>query len=211
MKVSEIFYSIQGESTYAGLPFIFVRLAGCNLRCDYCDTPYARDEGREMTVEEVLKGIEQIPCTRLEITGGEPLLQEEVYSLIERSLNRGYTILIETNGSIRLDRVDKRVIKIVDVKTPGSGSGGSFLIDNIEYIDENDEVKFVIGDREDYEWSRDFVKEHLLDKGPAILFSPVFERLRPEELAGWILDDALDVRIQVQLHKLIWGADKRGV
>ncbi len=211
MKVSEIFYSIQGESTYAGLPFIFVRLAGCNLRCNYCDTPYARDEGRDMTVEEVLKEIENIPCRRLEITGGEPLLQEEVYSLIERSLKRDYTILIETNGSIRLDRLDKRVIKIVDVKTPGSGSGGSFLMDNIEWIDDNDEVKFVIGDREDYEWSRDFVKRHLLDKGFVILFSPVFERLRPEELAGWILKDSLDIRMQVQLHKLIWRTDKRGV
>lgn len=205
MKISEIFFSIQGESTYAGLPFVFVRLSGCNLRCNYCDTAYAWEEGDEVTVEEVLRRIGGFPCKYVAITGGEPLLQEEVYTLIDRLLKAQYRVLIETNGSIPLKGVDRRVVKVVDIKTPGSGSGGSFLMENLKYLNPQDEIKFVIGDRKDYEWSKDFVKDYLLEGKVKILFSPVYSRLSKRRLAEWILRDGLNCRLNLQLHKLIWG------
>lgn len=207
MRISEVFYSIQGESTYAGLPFVFVRLAGCNLSCSYCDTEYARKGGMDMTVEEVMERVRAFPCKRVEITGGEPLLQKETYILMERFLREGYRVLLETNGSIDLKDVDGRVVKIVDVKVPGSG--GTFLMKNLSYLTPEDELKFVIGNREDYEWSRRFIRDHGLEERVKILFSPVYGRLTPGDLAGWILEDGLRVRLQIQLHKVIWG-EKRG-
>ena len=204
MRVSEIFYSIQGESTYAGLPFVFVRLAGCNLNCNYCDTRYAREEGEEMTVDGVVERIRAFPSRWVEITGGEPLLQEETRLLMDRLLEEGYRVLLETNGSVDLRGVDRRVVKIVDVKTPGSGSGGSFLLDNLSCLHRKDELKFVVSDRRDYEWSRRFIVEHRLVGRVEILFSPVHGRLAPSILAGWILEDGLGVRFQIQLHKAIW-------
>ncbi len=209
MRVSEIFYSIQGESTRAGLPCIFVRLSGCNLSCSYCDTTYAREEGMEMDMEEVLQRIRSFPSKRVEITGGEPLLQEETPRLLVRLLDEGYEVLLETNGSVDLRGVDRRVIKIVDVKTPGSGSGGTFLLGNLSYLNPWDEVKFVIGDRRDYEWSKGFIEEHSLRGRVKILLSPVHGRLDPSLLAEWILRDGLDVCLQIQIHKVIWG-EKRG-
>jgi len=212
MKVSEVFFSIQGESTYAGLPCIFIRLSGCNLRCLWCDTPYAQDmeEGYDLSIEDILKEIKRFRCHLVEITGGEPLIQEETISLINRLLASGYTVLLETNGSAPLSDIDPLVVKVIDVKCPGSGQGGGFLMGNLDFITQRDEVKFVIKDRGDYEFARGFVEERLQGKTDKILFSPAHPEMNPEELARWILEDGLKVRIQPQIHKYIFG-DRRGV
>ena len=212
LNISEIFCSIQGESTYAGLPCIFIRLAGCNLRCDYCDTTYSFESDISLSTNDIITKVKEYdPIKLVEITGGEPLLQPEVYQLIE-SLNKdGYTILLETNGSISLKNVPEYVIKIVDVKCPGSSEENSFLLENLEYINkEKDEIKFVLSDNFDYNWAKDFVMKYNL-KDYEILFSPVSEKLEPQDLAKWIIDDKLPVRMQLQLHKIIWDKDKRGV
>ncbi|MBI5286238.1 MAG: radical SAM protein [Deltaproteobacteria bacterium] len=204
MKVSEIFFSIQGESTFTGLPCIFIRLAGCNLRCAYCDTTYAQtfEEGYELAIDDILKEIKKFRCRLVEVTGGEPLIQEETRFLLDRLLGLGYTVLLETNGSVSLKDVNPGVIKVVDVKCPGSGQGGSFLMDNLKSITPADEVKFVIMDRRDYEFARDFI---LKIQNSQILFSPAHPRMNPEELARWILKDGLEVRLQPQMHRYIWG------
>ena len=211
MKVNEIFFSIQGESTYAGLPFVFVRLSGCNLRCNYCDTEYVRDEGIEMTMDAVLEKLCKFPCKRVEITGGEPLLQDETFPFAELLLNAGYKVLLETNGSRLLKGLDREIVKVVDVKTPESGCGGSFLMENLKYLNPQDEVKFVIGGIEDYRWSKMFVEDNIPGNGVKVLFSPVFGRFSSEELVSLILKDGLDVRFQLQLHKVVWEDGKRGV
>lgn len=212
MKVSEVFFSIQGESTYAGLPCIFIRLSGCNLRCLWCDTPYAQDmeEGYDLSIEDILKEIRKFRCHLVEITGGEPLIQGETRSLINRLMASGYTVLLETNGSVSLKDIDPLVTKVVDVKCPGTGQGGSFLMENLDFITPGDEIKFVIRDRGDYEFARRFVEERLRGKADKILFSPAHPEMNPEELARWILEDGLKVRLQPQIHKYIWG-DRRGV
>lgn len=212
MRVSEVFFSIQGESTHAGLPCIFVRLSGCNLRCLWCDTPYAQDMegGYDLSIEDILKEIRKFRCHLVEITGGEPLIQEGTRPLINRLMVSGYTVLLETNGSVSLKDIDPLVTKVVDVKCPGSGQGGSFLMENLDFITPRDEIKFVIRDRGDYEFARGFVEERLHGKADKILFSPAHPEMNPEELARWILEDGLKVRLQPQIHKYIWG-DRRGV
>lgn len=211
MKVCEIFASIQGESTYAGLPCVYVRMTGCNLRCAYCDTAYAYEEGAEMSEDEIFVRVNSYGSNLVEITGGEPLLQRGVFKLIERLLDNGFKVLIETNGTISIKDVDERAVIIMDVKTPASGMSGKMDMLNLESLKPHDEVKFVIAGREDYEWSKDFIMDNgLLDKCK-ILFSPVYGVLPPENLAGWIIDDKLPVRLNLQMHKYIYGADKKGV
>ena len=212
LKISEIFCSIQGESTYAGLPCIFIRLAGCNLRCDYCDTTYSYESDITLSTNDIITKVKEYdPVKLVEITGGEPLLQLEVYQLISSLHENGYTILLETNGSISLKEIPEYVIKIVDVKCPGSGEENSFLIENLEFINkEKDEIKFVLTNNFDYNWAKDFVmKYNLIDY--EILFSPVSDKLNPQDLAKWIIEDKLTVRMQLQLHKIIWDKDRRGV
>ena len=212
LSISEIFCSIQGESTYAGLPCIFIRLAGCNLRCDYCDTTYSYESGINLSIDDIITKVKEYdPVKLVEITGGEPLLQPEVYQLINSLNENEYTILLETNGSISLKNIPEYVIKIVDVKCPGSGEENSFLIENLEYINkEIDEIKFVLSNNFDYNWAKDFVIKYKLNDFE-ILFSPVSEKLEPQDLAKWIIKDKLPVRMQLQLHKIIWDKDKRGV
>lgn len=211
LQVNEIFYSVQGESTYAGRPCVFVRLTGCNLRCRWCDTAYAFYDGETLTVEQVLERVRVYKCPLVEITGGEPLLQDEVHSLIDRLLREGYEVLIETGGSLDVGRLDPRVIKILDLKAPGSEMDRLNNLDNLQYLDQNDQVKFVVADRRDYEWAKQMMAEHALAEKAQVLFSPVFGELHPRELAEWILADQLPARLQIQLHKYLWDPDRRGV
>jgi len=219
MQVTEIFRSIQGESTYAGLPCIFVRLTGCNLRCVWCDTAYAFHGGKPMSVEEVMgvvRGFSESGGERrvnlVEITGGEPLLQKEVVPLMERLLADGYRVLVETSGERYIGNLPSEVIRIVDVKCPGSGEGGTFCTENVAVLTPKDQLKFVLVDRRDYEWGRDFLRQHVLEsKVESVIFSPAFQTLEPKTLAEWILEDGLPVRLGLQLHKFIWHPDIRGV
>lgn len=211
LTVNEIFHSIQGESTRAGQPCVFVRLTACDLRCTWCDTPYAFHEGRKMSVEEVLQAVDEYACPLVEVTGGEPLLQDDVYSLMERLLHGGHIVMLETGGHRLIDRVPRAVVKIVDVKCPGSGEAEKNEWRNLELLAPHDEVKFVIADRADYEFARDVVLWKMPSNPAAILFSPVHGRLDPKALAEWVLSDRLPVRLQVQLHKFIWHASTRGV
>jgi 7-carboxy-7-deazaguanine synthase len=211
LQVNEIFYSIQGESTFTGQPCVFVRLTGCNLRCRWCDTAYAFYDGEMLTVEQVLEQVRAYKCPLVEITGGEPLLQDEVHSLIDRLLLEGYEVLVETGGSLDVGRLDPRVVKILDLKAPGSGMDRLNNLDNLQYLDRKDQVKFVVADRGDYEWAKQIMAEHALAEKAQILFSPVFGELHPRELAEWILADRLPARLQIQLHKYLWDPDQRGV
>ena len=212
MTVNEIFYSIQGESDHAGRPCVFVRLSGCDLRCVWCDTPYAFPEGRAMEVTEIIEEVERYRCDLVEITGGEPLLQEDVYPMMDRLTAAGATVLLETGGHVDVGRVPDAVVKVMDVKCPGSGEEGRLVWDNLARLTARDQVKFVIADRVDYEFARDIVKRHTLEtRCGAVLFSPVHDVLSPARLAEWVLQDHLRVRIQVQLHKYLWGAETRGV
>ncbi len=211
MRVTEIFHSIQGESTYAGLPCTFVRLTGCNLRCTYCDTSYAFSGGEELSMDEVASRVKRFGGKLLEITGGEPLLQSEVYPFSERMLESGYRVLIETGGSLDISRLDPRIIRIMDIKTPGSGHQHANRWENIDHLKPGDEVKFVICDRNDFEWSAGVIERYRLNRGVTVLFSPEFERCHPRQLAEWILKARIDVRMQVQLHKYIWNPEMRGV
>lgn len=209
IKVNEIFKSIQGESTYAGLPCTFVRLSGCNLKCAYCDTNYARYDGKELSDNEIISKIEEYGAKLVEFTGGEPLLQADTPPLIKTLLDKGYTVLIETNGSICIGCLDDRLRIIMDVKTPGSGMSKRINYKNFLLLKKTDELKFVILDESDYIWARDFIAEHrLLDKFENILFSPAYGMLEPKALATWILKDKLAVRFQLQLHKYIWAQDE---
>lgn len=209
MRICEIFSSIQGESSYAGLPCTFIRLSGCNLRCSYCDTTYAYEEGFEMSVKEVIEVVRNKGLHLVEITGGEPLLQKETYSLIDSLINEGYTVLIETNGSISLNNINKGAVIIMDIKTPGSGMSSEMMLSNISFLKPIDEIKFVLCDRLDYEWAKDFINTHSL-RSYKILFSPAFGMLDPETLSRWIIDDRLNVRLNLQLHKYIFKSS-RGV
>jgi 7-carboxy-7-deazaguanine synthase len=212
LTINEIFYSIQGESTYAGKPCVFVRLTGCDLRCSWCDTPYAFSEGQKMSVDAVLQQVDQYGSPLVEVTGGEPLLQEDVYPLMERLLESGRTVLLETGGQIDVSRVPLAVVKVMDVKCPASGESHRNEWGNIDRLGSRDQVKFVIKDRGDYDFARDLVVRHALDRRcAAILFSPVHDVLEPKALSEWILEDRLPVRLQLQIHKHIWGANVRGV
>jgi len=210
MRVNEIFMSIQGESTYAGLPCVFIRLAGCNLDCSWCDTPYARGgEGSvELSVDEVMAEAGKYNCNLVELTGGEPMLQREAPLLASRLLDEGYTVLLETNGSVPLAPLDDRVVKIIDFKCPSSGHAGSFLMENLAHIGPVDEVKFVIADERDYESAKAFVEERVRGATDKILFAPVAPGLEAKKLAEWILRDALRVRLQLQLHRYIWDGER---
>jgi len=212
LTISEIFHSIQGESTYAGAPCVFVRLTGCDLRCTWCDTPYAFAEGRGMAVDEVVEAVAAFGCALVEITGGEPLLQDDVYPLMTALIDRGMTVLLETGGHVSVDRVPPGVVKILDVKCPGSGESGRNHWPNLDLLQPADQVKFVIADRADYEFASKVAARHALaGRCAAVLFSPVHGVLVPAELAAWILKDRLPVRLQLQVHKLVWGAHARGV
>lgn len=218
LKINEIFYSIQGESSMNGLPCVFIRLTYCNLRCSYCDTEYAFYEGRDMSVDEIINGVESYGCKLVEITGGEPLVQENVHKLINILCDRDFSVMLETGGSLTIEPVDKRVKIIMDLKTPSSGmsdkSGalpGKNLYDNIKFLKPADEVKFVIGDRRDYDWSKEIIIKYDLLNKVRVLFAPVFDSLQNLNLASWILEDKLNVRFQIQLHKYIWHPETRGV
>ncbi|HXZ80302.1 MAG TPA: radical SAM protein [Terriglobales bacterium] len=226
MLITEIYRSIQGESSFAGMPCTFVRLTGCNLRCSWCDSEYTFTGGQQMSVEEVEQRVLNLAPTGLvEITGGEPLLQErEVVPLIERLVGRGYTILLETSGERSLEKVPPAVHIIADVKCPGSAEGGSFRMENLRFLDANDEIKFVLADRADYEYARDFTRRHGLEqKVGSVIFSPAFRKdasgdrdtshclLDPRELAEWIVEDGLEVRLGLQIHKFIWDPATKGV
>ncbi len=212
LVVNEIFYSIQGESSYAGLPCIFVRLTGCNLRCTYCDTRYAFDQGRPMTLEQIEHQLRLHRCSLVEITGGEPLLQKETPELVRRLLDCGYRVLLETNGSLDISQVDSRCIRIMDVKCPSSGEVEQNDLENLHRLTPADEIKFVLGDRHDYEWAREIIRRvGPALRGTTILLSAIANELDRATLARWILEDSLEVRLQVQLHKIIWDPNARGV
>lgn len=212
LHVSEIFRSIQGESTWAGLTCTFVRLAGCNLRCAWCDTSYGWEGGTPMPLDDVLFTVEQLPGRLVEITGGEPLLQETCPVFAARLLNSGYTVLCETNGSLPIDRLPAGVVRIMDVKCPASGMVDRTDWSNMGRLTRQDEVKFVLADRDDYLWAKDVVNKYdLAARTQAVLMAPVFGRLAADALAKWLLEDRLNVRLQIQLHKVIWGPERRGV
>jgi 7-carboxy-7-deazaguanine synthase len=212
LSVNEIYYSIQGESTWAGRPCVFVRLAFCDLRCSYCDTEYAFYEGKKQTLKEIVDTIATFRCPLVEITGGEPLLQKNVLALMSILADGGSTVLLETSGAHDISKVDARVHRIMDLKTPGSGEVEKNFWPNIDYLTLRDEVKFVMGSREDYEWSCDKVQRYgLTSRCHAVLFSPIFGRIDPRQIVEWILADRLDVRFQLQMHKFIWSPAQRGV
>jgi len=223
LRINEIFHSIQGESTRAGCPCVFVRLAGCHLRCTYCDTEYAFREGTTRPVEDVVAEACRYPASLVEVTGGEPLLQPAVYPLMTALADRGRTVLVETSGACDISVCDPRVIRILDLKTPGSGEADRNLWSNLDDLRPADEIKFVVTDRADYEWVKARIAEHgLVERTAAVLLSPVFEQpsgleiagrsaLPPADLAAWILSDGLPVRMQLQMHKFIWDPQARGV
>jgi len=212
LTVNEIFYSIQGESTRVGRPCVFVRLTACDLRCSWCDTPYAFHEGAKRSLDEVIAEVERYDCPLVEITGGEPLLQDDVYPLMERLLARGRTVMLETGGHRPITRVPRAVVKIVDVKCPASGEAGRNDWGNLDALAPHDEVKFVIQDRADYEFARDVIGRYdLASRSAAVLVSPVHGVLEPRLLSEWMLADHLPARLQLQLHKYIWSPTTRGV
>ena len=217
LRVTEIFHSIQGESTWAGMPCTFIRLTGCPLRCTWCDTEYAFFGGERMTLDGIIRRVEEIGTPLVEITGGEPLIHRGAFDLAAALLDRGFTVLVETSGAVDVSPLDPRVHKIMDLKCPGSGEVERNLWSNLDQLTARDEIKFVIRDREDYEWARETIRERGLDAKVrdgslrALLFSPVWDTLDFRQLAEWVLKDRLPVRYQIQLHKVIWGANVPGV
>lgn len=211
LNISEIFLSLQGEASRAGQPCVMVRLAGCNLRCAWCDSEYAWAGGESMSLEEILAKVAELDCPRVEVTGGEPLTQPASLELLRQLCEAGYETLLETNGSVDVSLVDPRAVRIVDFKCPSSGQDEQNLWANVDCLRHEDEIKFVIAERADYEYAVSAIRRFdLSDKCP-VLFSPVFGRIPPSELAGWILKDKLDVRLSLQLHKIIWPESERGV
>jgi 7-carboxy-7-deazaguanine synthase len=212
LTVNEIFHSIQGESTHSGRRCVFVRLTACDLRCSWCDTSYAFHEGSKASVEEVVERVKAFECPVVEITGGEPLLQKDVYPLMQRLLAEGLTVMVETGGHLSVEQVPEGVIRVMDVKCPGSGESHRVDWSNLERLRPSDEVKFVIRDRVDYEFAREVAaRHHLAERTAAVLFSPVHGVIEPRALAEWILEDRLPVRLQLQAHKYIWDPATRGV
>jgi 7-carboxy-7-deazaguanine synthase len=210
--INEIFYSIQGESLFSGLPCIFIRLTGCNLRCSYCDTQGAYAEGTSMSIPEILDNISSTSCSLIEVTGGEPLAQKCTPALVDKLIEAGYEVLLETNGTFDIDRINSRCIKIVDIKCPSSGESHQNDLNNLTRLAGRDQIKFVIGDHADYSYARDILNR--LDPSfplGQVLFSPVYGRLSPDRLAQWMLGDSLNVRLHLQLHKFIWPGRDRGV
>jgi 7-carboxy-7-deazaguanine synthase len=213
LTVNEIFYSIQGESSFAGYPCVFVRLTGCNLRCSYCDTRYAYDEGTDMEIPHIMKQVEMLRCPLVEITGGEPLIQQETPYLIHCLLEKGYHVLLETNGSQDISIVDRRCVRILDIKGPSSGEMEKNDFANLDRLTEKDEIKLIIGGRADYDYATkiiEMIRQKASPKNPVHL-SPLFGKMPYETLAGWILEDRLPARLHLQLHKVIWPKEKRGV
>ena len=211
MRITEIFHSIQGESSYAGQPCVFVRLTGCPLRCTWCDTDYAFYGGRECSIDEVLATVQTYGCRLVEVTGGEPLVQPECLPFMTRLCDAGYTVLLETSGGVDIAPVDLRAHVILDVKCPGSGMTDRMHWPNLSRLAAKDEAKFVLADRADYDWAREILARYDVTGRCSVLFSPVFDKLDARELAEWILADKLPVRFQMQLHKYIWAPDMRGV
>ena len=211
MKVNEIYRSMQGESSYSGLPCVFVRLTYCNLRCSYCDTAYAFYEGKNLSVVEVFEEVLKHGTPLVEITGGEPLLQTEVYPLMDRLIDSRHTVLLETCGSLDVGEVNPQVIKIMDLKCPSSGECHRNLYSNIEKLQPHDEIKFVVGNREDYLWTKDVIQRYSLVGRFTLLLSTVFAKIHPRQVVEWMLEDGLPMRFQLQIHKYIWDPDTRGV
>jgi 7-carboxy-7-deazaguanine synthase len=217
LRVTEIFHSIQGESTWAGLPCTFVRLTGCPLRCVWCDTEYAFHGGEKLALTEIVERVEGVGASLVEITGGEPLVQPGAFRLAARLMDKGFRVLVETSGAVDVSALDRRAHKIMDLKCPGSGEVEKNLWSNLDHLTARDEVKFVVKDRSDFEWARSVIRERRLDGAVvegslnALLISPVWGTMDPLELAHWILEDGLPVRLQLQLHKLIWEPGTRGV
>ncbi len=211
LVINEIFHSIQGESSHAGRPCVFVRLTYCNIRCSYCDTGYAFYEGTEMSIDAILQRVKSTACNLVEITGGEPLFQENVHELMTRLCDEGNEVLLETGGSLDIAHVDPRVKRIVDFKCPTSGMVKKNEWENVRHLKSGDEVKFVIGNREDYDWAKEAIQKHAIGTLCPILMSVTFGLLEPVTLAEWMLSDKLDARFQLQLHKLIWSPETKGV
>ena len=212
LTINEIYLSVQGESTWAGLPCVFVRLTGCDLRCTYCDTEYAFFEGKKRPLQEIFDEVLAFDCSQVEITGGEPLLQRNVLPLMAALCDAGKTVLIETSGAHDISKVDPRVHRIMDLKTPSSGECARNLFSNIVHLNQNDEVKFVLGSREDYEWTREQIRAHALDtRVRAVLLSPIFGKIEPRDIVEWMLADKVPARFQLQMHKFIWEPRARGV
>ena len=211
LKINEIYYSVQGESTHAGRPCVFIRLTYCNLRCTYCDSEYAFYEGKDMEITHIMNEIKQWDCNLVEVTGGEPLFQDKCINLLNELVNSNYEVMLETGGSLSISDVPKKVIKIVDFKCPSSAMEKKNLWSIVDDLQPHDEVKFVIGNREDFDWAKDRITEYALDKICTLLFSPTFEKIDPQLIVEWILVENLPVRMQMQMHKMIWSPDKQGV
>ena len=211
LKINEIYYSVQGESTHAGRPCIFIRLTYCNLRCSYCDTEYAFYDGKDMEITDIMSEIKQWDCNLVEVTGGEPLFQEECIDLLNELVNSNYEVMLETGGSLSISNVPKKVIKIVDFKCPSSKMVKKNLWSIVDDLQPHDEVKFVIGNRGDFDWAKDRITEYSLDKICTLLFSPTFGEIDPQQIVEWILAENLPVRMQLQMHKMIWSPEEKGV
>ena len=211
LKINEIYYSVQGESTHTGRPCIFIRLTYCNLRCSYCDTEYAFYEGKDMEIAQIMSEIQQWDCNLVEVTGGEPLFQEECIDLLHELINSNYEVMLETGGSLSISDVPKKVIKIVDFKCPSSKMEKKNMWSIVDDLQGHDEVKFVIGNREDFDWAKDKITEYSIDKICTLLFSPTFGEIDPQLIVEWILAENLPVRIQMQMHKMIWSPEEKGV
>ncbi len=211
LKVNEIYLSIQGESSYTGLPCAFIRLTGCNLRCVWCDTEYAFYEGEWKSLDQIVAEVTQFGCHLVELTGGEPLLQKESFALVDKLIEAGFKVLVETSGSIPLDKLNSEAIKIMDIKCPGSGMAHKNHWPNLGYLTPKDEVKFVLADRADYDWAVDILRKYRLDRKAAVLFSTVFGKLESVKVVEWIIQDKLPVRFQLQMHKYIWHPETKGV
>ena len=211
LKINEIYYSVQGESTHSGCPCIFIRLTYCNLRCSYCDTEYAFYDGKDMEITDIMSEIKRWDCNLVEVTGGEPLFQDECIDLLNGLVNSSYEVMLETGGSLSISDVPKIVVKIVDFKCPSSGMVKKNLWSIVDDLQAHDEVKFVIGNREDFDWAKDRITEYSLDKICTLLFSPTFGEIDPQQIVEWILAENLPVRMQLQMHKMIWSPEEKGV
>ena len=211
LKVNEIYYSVQGESTHVGRPCIFIRLTYCNLRCTYCDTEYAFYEGKDIEIPEIMAEIKQWNCNLVEVTGGEPLFQDECIDLLNELTNQNYEVLLETGGSLSISDVPIEIVRIVDFKCPSSGMEKKNLWSIVNDLQPHDEVKFVIGDREDFDWAKEMLNKYSLNEKCSILFSPTFGKIDPSLIVEWILEGDIPVRMQLQMHKLIWESEKKGV
>jgi len=211
LKINEIYYSIQGESSYSGLPCVFIRLTYCNLRCSYCDTEYAFYEGKDISIKQIIRKVNSYKCNLVEITGGEPLLQKNCIELINELEKNNKKVLIETGGSLPIKNISKNTHIILDLKCPSSNMESKNLWDNLDYIKKTDEIKFVIGNKTDYDWVKKIIAKHNLEKKCLLLISPVHDKIDKEKIINWILKDNLKIRFQIQLHKEIWDKDKKGV